>query len=84
MEAVSISPTPMDRWRISVMGKPVLSLPINIFSEYPSVKLKEHIGAGQERETIFLFCAGIKFLQYIAGAEASGFSLKLHRWSKVL
>ena len=55
-----------------------------ILSEYPSDKLKERIGAGQERETVFLLCAGIKFLQYVAGAEASGFSLKLHRWSKVL
>ena len=29
LAAVSFFPTPMDRWRISVMGKPVLSLPIN-------------------------------------------------------
>ena len=55
-----------------------------ILSEYPSDKLKERIGAGQERETVFLFCAGIKFLQYIAGAQASGFSLRLSRWIKVL
>jgi hypothetical protein len=30
------SPTLMDRWRITVLGKPVLSLPIKEPSEYPS------------------------------------------------
>jgi hypothetical protein len=30
------SPTLMDRWRITVLGKPVLSLPIKDTSEYPS------------------------------------------------
>ena len=30
------SPTLMDRWRITVLGKPVLSLPIKQPSEYPS------------------------------------------------
>ena len=39
---------------------------------------------GKREKPFFLFCAGIKFLQYVAGAEASGSSLKLHRWSKVL
>jgi hypothetical protein len=30
------SPTLMDRWRITILGKPVLSLPIKETSEYPS------------------------------------------------
>jgi hypothetical protein len=30
------SPILMDRWRITVLGKPVLSLPIKETSEYPS------------------------------------------------
>ena len=55
-----------------------------ILPEYPSDKLKERIGAGKERETVFLFCAGIKFLQYVAGTEVSGIVLRLSRWIKVL
>jgi hypothetical protein len=52
------SPTLMDRWRITVLGKPVLSLPIKEPSEYPSIiDLKVHTAAGKEREIDFRFCA---------------------------
>ena len=71
MVAISISPTPMDRWRISVMGKPVLSLPINDPSRIPIRQAEgTHWCRARERNR-FLFCAGIRFLQYVAGTEVS-------------
>ena len=82
--AVSISPTPMDRWRISVMGKPVLSLPINDPFRIPIRQAEGmHWCRARERNR-FLFYAGIKFLQYVAGTEVSGIVLRLSRWIKVL
>jgi hypothetical protein len=57
------SPTLMDRWRITVLGKPVLSLPIKEPSEYPSkIDLKVHTAAGKEREIDFqrVLCRGFQ------------------------
>ena len=57
------SPTLMDRWRITALGKPVLSLPINGPSENPSLDdLKECMAAGLERETVFCSSLGSSFL----------------------
>jgi hypothetical protein len=41
------SPTLMDRWRITVLGKPVLSLPIKEPSRIPiNIDLKVRMAAG--------------------------------------
>ena len=67
LAAVSISPTPMDRWRISVMGKPVLSLPINDPFRIP-IKQAEgtHWTRVRERNR-FLFWLGSSFFNTLQG-----------------
>jgi len=50
------SPTLMDRWRITVLGKPVLSLPIKEPSEYPSSSIWKCIRQQGKREKL-VFCS---------------------------
>ena len=67
LAAVSFSPTPMDRWRIKALGKPVLSLPINDPFGITIIQAEgTHWSRVRERNR-FLFCA--RFLQYVAGKE---------------
>jgi hypothetical protein len=56
------SPTLMDRWRITVLGKPVLSLPIKEPSRIPiKIDLKAYGSRVRDRNSVFSLLKRVLF-----------------------